>query len=73
MNTRQIESAVSEPGWWAKAATNVIRLVLLAFLICILFTARFPLETPVAEDGAAPTQNSRTVRDPGNIRLAQAG
>jgi hypothetical protein len=56
-----------------RAAMIVVRLALLVFLIWALVSAKFPDETPVAEDGAAPTQNTHTVVEPCTIRLAQRG
>ena len=43
---------------WTRVAMIIVRLALLVFLIWALFTARLPMNTPVAEDSPNPAHNS---------------
>ena len=67
------EPAISEPVRWTRAAVMIVRVVLLVFLLWALISTNFPGETPVAEDGAAPPQDSRTAVDPCPDRFAALG
>jgi hypothetical protein len=51
----------------------VVRLALLVFLVWALVSAKFPANTPVAEDTPAPSQNSRTIADPCSALPQQLG
>jgi len=51
----------------------VVRLALLVFLVWALFSARFPTNTPVAEDSSAPRQNSSTIAEPCTTPPQQLG
>ena len=58
------DPAIAEKTTWSRATMIVVRLALLVFLVWALVSARFPENTPVAEDSSAPSQNSQSVTDP---------
>jgi len=67
------DSAIADKAKWSRAAMIAVRLTLLVFLLWALFSARFPVNTPVAEDSPAPSQNSRTVAEPYSAAPQQLG
>jgi hypothetical protein len=58
------DPAIAEKKTWSRATMIVVRLALLVFLVWALVSARFPENSPVAEDSAAPGQNSHSVSEP---------
>lgn len=67
------ESSISETRTWTRAAMIVVRLALLVFLLWALVSARFPENTPVAEDSPAPSQTSHTAAEPCSSSAQQLG
>lgn len=67
------DSAIAEKPKWTRAAMIVVRLALLVFLVWALASARFPAETPIAEDIPSPNINSRTVAEPCATLVQQLG
>lgn len=62
-------SSVSDPAGvekkaWSRATMIIVRVALLVFLVWALISARFPENTPVAEDAASPDQSSLSVSEP---------
>ncbi len=67
------DSATAGNARWTRAVMVVFRLALLVFLVWALVSARFPENTPVAEDSPAPSQNSRTIADPCSAQPHELG
>ena len=67
------DTAIADRGNWSRAAMIVVRLALLVFLVWALFSARFPTNTPVAEDSSIPSQNSHTISEPCTTNPQQLG
>lgn len=66
-------SATAGNARWTRAVMVVVRLALLVFLVWALVSAKFPANTPVAEDTPSPSQNSRTIADPCSALPQQLG
>lgn len=58
------DPAVMEKKAWSRATMIIVRVALLVFLVWALVSARFPENTPMAEDAASPNQNSHSVAEP---------
>jgi len=65
------QSTIADKVKWTRAMMIVVRLALLVFLVWALFSARFPSNTPIAEDSSTPSQNSRTVAEPSSTHPQQ--
>ena len=65
------DPAIADKKIWSRGAMIVVRLALLVFLVWALVSARFPDNTSVAEDSAAPSQNSQSVSEPCSTRPNQ--
>ena len=67
------DPAIADKKTWSRATMIVVRAALLVFLVWALVSARFPDNTPVAEDNPSPSQNSRTVTEPCPAQPSQFG
>ena len=67
------DPAISDKRIWSRATMIVVRLALLVFLVWALVSARFPDNSPVAEDSASPGQNSHSVSEPCSTPPNQLG
>lgn len=67
------DPAIADKKTWSRMTMMVVRVALLVFLVWALVSARFPENTPVAEDNPAPSQNSRTVSEPCSAPPNQLG
>ena len=65
------QSTIANNVKWTRAMMVIVRLALLVFLIWALFSARFPSNTPIAEDSSTPSQNSCTVAAPSSAQPHQ--
>jgi hypothetical protein len=67
------DPAIADKNTWNRATMIVVRVALLVFLVWALVSARFPENTPVAEDSPAPSQNSHTISEPCSAPPNQLG
>lgn len=70
MGTRmhpEMDPEAPEPALWTRAGLTLLRLALVVFLVWALFSGRFPGDTPVAEDAAAPRSIGQTTTEPTSV------
>ncbi len=67
------DPAIADKKTWSRATMIVVRVALLVFLMWALVSARFPDNTPVAEDSVPPGQNSHAVSEPCSAPPNQLG
>ena len=67
------DPAIADKKTWSRATMIVVRVALLVFLVWALVSARFPDNTPVAEDSVPPGQNSHAVSEPCSAPPNQLG
>jgi hypothetical protein len=61
----------SEQKPWTKAGLTLLRLALVVFLVWVLFSSRFPSDTPFAEDSSSTNRSGRTAAEPAQMDRAQ--
>lgn len=66
-----MDPETTEHALWTKAGLTLLRLALVVFLVWVLFSSRFPAETPFAEDAASPDRNGQTAAEPAQVDRAQ--
>lgn len=58
------DPAIVDKKIWSRAMIIIVRGALLIFLVWALVSTRIPENTPVADDSAAPSQNSQSASEP---------